>query len=191
MNAERVMAICHFIAAAIVLRLAYTPNVTELYALSFLYGLFLTPTMALVNAISFRHLKDGERDFGKVRVWGTAGWIFSGIAIGQWLLLRAGYDRQQQFVHMADAMKLSTILGVALGIYCFTLPPTPPAPGREKSAPAEAMKEILHQPLLTLFLLSFIVAAVHSFFFARAAEYITRGPVKLPDASWINKIFGV
>jgi nucleoside transporter len=191
MNAERVMAICHFIAAAIVLRLAYTGNVTELYALSFLYGLFLTPTMALVNAISFRHLRDGERDFGKVRVWGTAGWIFSGIAIGQWLLLKAGYDKTLQFEKMADAMKLSAVLGVALGIYSFTLPPTPPARGRQKSAPAEAMKEILHQPLLTLFLLSFVVAAVHAFFFARAAEYIGSGRVPLPDASWINKIFGV
>ena len=34
------------------------------------------------------------------------------------------------------------------------------------------MKEILRQPLVTLFGLSFIVAAVHSFFFARAAQYM-------------------
>jgi nucleoside transporter len=191
MNAERVMAICHFIAAGLVLRLAYTPNVTELYILSFLYGLFLTPTMALVNAISFRHLEDGERDFGKVRVWGTIGWIASGIAIGQWLYFKAGNNTALQFENMGDAMKLSAVMGVVLAVYSLTLPATPPAPGREKSAVAEAMREILRQPLLTLFLLSFIVAAVHAFFFARAAEYITKGPVKLPDASWINKIFGV
>jgi MFS family permease len=224
MNAERVMALCHFIAAALVYRIAYATNPNELYVHSFLYGLFLTPTLALVNAISFRHLPDRERDFGKVRVWGTAGWVVAGITIGHWLLFKAGNDVALQYKYMADAMRLAAVLGVALGLYCFTLPPTPPtrvngrdlppAPGnagtrtddatreprpldyapptpRQKSAPLEALKEILRQPLLTLFLLSFIVASVHAFFFARAAEYLTSGPVKLPDASWINKIFGV
>src|SRR5690242_10055959 len=56
LNAERVMALCHFIAAGLVYRIAYATNPNELYIHSFLYGLFLTPTLALVNAISFRHL---------------------------------------------------------------------------------------------------------------------------------------
>lgn len=191
LNAERVMALCHFIAAGIVFRIAYATDPTELYIHSFLYGLFLTPTLALVNAISFRHLPDRGRDFGKVRVWGTAGWVVSGITVGHWLLFKAGTDRALQFQYMADAMKLSATLGIILGLYSLTLPATPPSPGREKFAPVEALKEICRQPLLTLFLLAFPVAALHAFFFARAAEYLTSGRVDLPDASWINKIFGV
>jgi nucleoside transporter len=191
MNAERVMALCHFVGAAVVLRIAYAANPLELYVLSFVYGVLYTPTLALVNAISFRHLPDAGRDFGKVRVWGTAGWIAAGIAIGHWLLFKAGTDKAQQFAFMADAMKLSAILGVALGLYSFTLPATPPAPGRQKFAPAEALKEICRQPLLTLFLLSFVVAALHAFFFARAAEYLTAGRLDVPPDSWINKVFGV
>lgn len=191
MNAERVMAILHFIGAAIVLRLAYATGAGELYALSFLYGLLYTPTLALVNSISFRHLPDPTRDFGKVRVFGTAGWICSGIAIGQWLFFRAPTDKAAQFAGMADAMKLSAILGVGLGLYCFTLPRTPPSPGREKSAPVEAMREILRQPLLTLFLLSFVVASVHAFFFNRAADYLASGRMELAADSWVNRIFGV
>ncbi|HEY7119423.1 MAG TPA: MFS transporter [Tepidisphaeraceae bacterium] len=191
MNAERVMALCHLVGAAVVLRIAYSPNPSELYLLSFTYGLLYTPTLALVNAISFRHLPDAGRDFGKVRVWGTAGWICAGIAIGHWLLFKAGNDRALQFKYMADAMKLSAILGVALALYSFTLPATPPAPGREKFAPSEALKEILRQPLLTLFCLTFIVASLHAFFFARAAEYLTAGRLDVAPDSWINKVFGV
>src|SRR5258706_7014057 len=191
MNAERVMALCHFIAAGIVYRIAYATNPTELYVHSFLYGLFLTPTLALVNAISFRHLPDRGRDFGKVRVWGTAGWVVAGITIEQWLLFKAGNDRVLQYKYMADAMRVAAILGIALGFYCLTLPATPPARGREKFAPAEALKEILRQPLLTLFLLAFPVAALHAFFFARAAEYLTAGRLELAPDSWINKIFVV
>jgi nucleoside transporter len=190
LNAEWVMAILHFIGAAIMLRLVYSTQVTELYILSFLYGLLYTPTLALVNAISFRHLRDAGRDFGKVRVWGTAGFIFSGIAMGQWLLLRSGGDPAKVLVTMGDAMRLAAILGVALGLYSLTLPRTPPAPGREKFAPVEAVREILRQPLLTLFLLSFVVAAVHSFFFARADQYLSSGRVPVPDTSWLKKIFG-
>jgi nucleoside transporter len=191
MNAEHVMALCHFVGAAVVLRIAYSPHPGELYVLSFVYGVLYTPTLALVNAISFRHLPDAGRDFGKVRVWGTAGWIVAGIAIGQWLLFKAGNDKAQQFAYMADAMKLSAALGVALALYSFTLPATPPAPGRDKFAPAEALKEICRQPLLTLFALTFVVAALHSFFFARAAEYLTAGRMELAPDSWVNKIFGV
>jgi nucleoside transporter len=191
MNAERVMALCHLIAAALVYRIAYATNPSELYVHSFLYGVFLTPTLALVNAISFRHLPDRGRDFGKVRVWGTAGWIVAGIAIGHWLLFKAGSDTALQFKYMADAMRLAAILGVVLALYSFTLPATPPAPGKQKFAPAEALKEICHQPLLTLFLLTFVVAALHAFFFARAAEYLTAGRLDVPADSWINKVFGV
>ena len=191
LNAERVMALLHFVGAAVVLRIAYATNPNELYLHSFVYGLLYTPTLALVNAISFRHLPDAGRDFGKVRVWGTAGWIVTGIAIGQWLLFKAGNDKGLQFQYMADAMKLSAILGVVLGVYSFTLPATPPAPGKQKFAPAEALREILRQPLVTLFLLTFVVAALHSFFFARAAEYLTAGRMELAPDSWVNKIFGV
>lgn len=192
LNAERLMALLHFVGAAVVLRIAYATNPNELYLHSFVYGLLYTPTLALVNAISFRHLPDASRDFGKVRVWGTAGWVFVGIAVGQWLLFKAGDNRALQFQYMADAMKASALLGLILGLYSFTLPATPPAPGREKFAPAEAIKEVCRQRgLLTLFLLAFPVAALHAFFFARAADYLTSGRVHLPDASWINKIFGV
>ncbi len=190
-NVERVMAVCHFIGAALIFRIAYATDPMELYFHSFAYGLLYTPTLALVNVIAFRHLPDPARDFGKVRVFGTAGWVVVGIAVGQWLLFKAGTDKALQFKYMADAMKLSAILGVALGLYSFSLPATPPSPGREKFAPVEALQEICRQPLLTLFLLSFPVASLHAFFFARAADYLTSGRFDLPDASWINKIFGV
>src|SRR3954447_16421677 len=58
LNAERVMALCHFVGAAIVFRIAYATNTTELYFHSFAYGLLYTPTLALVNAVAFRHLPD-------------------------------------------------------------------------------------------------------------------------------------
>ncbi|HYE19146.1 MAG TPA: MFS transporter [Tepidisphaeraceae bacterium] len=191
MNAERLMAICHIIGAGVVLAIAYVTDATVLYGLSFAYGLLYTPTLALVNSISFRHLPDAQRDFGKVRVWGTAGWIVVGIAMGHWVLFKAGDDRALQFAAMADAMKLSAALGIGLAVYSLTLPATPPSRGAQKFAPGEALKEIVHhRPLLTLFLLTFVVAGLHSFFFARSAEYLTAGRLEVPKDSLLVKIFG-
>ncbi len=40
------------------------------------------PTIALTNSIAFSNVEDVERDFPRIRVMGTIGWIASGIAIG-------------------------------------------------------------------------------------------------------------
>nr|MCS5620997.1 MFS transporter [Nitrospinaceae bacterium] len=51
------------------------------------YSLVYSPTLSLTNSLSFHHLPDRDRDFGKIRIWGTVGWIAVGIGIGQWLLM--------------------------------------------------------------------------------------------------------
>ena len=218
MNAERVLGISHILGALLVLRMAYATGFTELMVEAFLYGLLYTPTLALVNAISFRHLPDRDRDFGKVRVWGTIGWIVIGIAVGQWLFRRAGTDLPLQYEYMGDAFRISAFIGLFFGVFSFFLPKTPPAvvattaarrpsavdprdsgdvlnyapPAKSKFAPGEAMREIVHQrPLLVLFILAFPIATVHSLFFARAAEYLGSGRVELPNPTFINNIFGV
>ncbi len=41
---------------------------------------------------------------------------------------------------IADAFKLSGILGVILGLFCFTLPATPPQQGKQSFAAGEALR---------------------------------------------------
>ena len=87
-----------------------------------LYSLVYAPTMPLTNSLAFHHLPDRDRDFGRVRLWGTFGWIASGIAMGQWLLRRtrrrarrgdACTPRRSRARPTRSA--LSAILGVAMG----------------------------------------------------------------------------
>ena len=40
------------------------------------------PTIALTNSIAFANVPDVERDFPRIRVMGTIGWIASGLACG-------------------------------------------------------------------------------------------------------------
>jgi nucleoside transporter len=188
MNAEWFMTLSHIIGAVVVWVFAEVTNLYVLSALSFFYGVLYTPTLATANAISFAHLPDRDRDFGKVRVWGTIGWIAVGIGIGQWLLHKAGHDQAAQVAAMRDAFRLSAILGLIQGLYCLTLPKTPPNPQVKNYAPGEALREIRRQPLITIFLLSIPIAAVHQFFFVRTSQYLRQLDLKAP---WADRIFGV
>src|SRR6516162_1529723 len=45
------------------------------FSLMLLHSLFYVPTISITNSIAFAHLKDPQREFGPVRLWGTIGWI--------------------------------------------------------------------------------------------------------------------
>jgi nucleoside transporter len=197
-NTEKFLGISHLVGAIMVWQLANIESYTGLVIFGILYSMIYAPTLALTNSLAFHHLPDRDRDFGKVRVWGTVGWIAVGIGMGQWLLhthtpdlekVGAAAVRQAQVAGMADSFKLSAILGVVLGVYCFMLPKTPPKQGQQKFAPWEALAEVKKMPLLALFLISFPVACIHQFYFVHTAGFL--GNIKTDLAGKINKIFGV
>src|SRR5262249_32816954 len=75
----------------------------------------------------------------------------------------------------ADAFKLSAFLGVALGLFSFTLPHTPPnRDAVQKNAFAEALGYVFRQPLLLLFVLAIPMSCVHQFYFVHASSYLSR-----------------
>jgi MFS family permease len=102
---------------------------------------------------------------------------------------------------MADAFRLSGILGIAMGLFCFLLPHTPPSQGKKKNASVEALGEIKKNPLLTLFLISIPISCVHQFYFVHTAGFLgqfqaaaeaTNGQSSTKSLFHaINSIFGV
>ena len=200
-NTEKFLAISHVLGGLLVWKLAEIDTYSGFLAFSLIYSLIYSPTLALTNSLTFHHLPDRDRDFGRVRVWGTVGWIAVGIGIGQWLLHRhtpVGADmtaeiiQKAQFAGMADAFKLSGMLGVAMGVFCWFLPATPPAKGKQKSAVFEAVGEIKRQPLLTLFLLAVPVSCIHQFYFVHTGPFLGQFQNEAKGfIEAVNKIVGV
>lgn len=307
---ERFLGISHLIGAVLVWRLAEVESYEGFLLFSLLYSLVYAPTLPLTNSISFHHLPDRDRDFGRVRLWGTIGWIAVGIAVGHWLAWRwtpnrseaAGIYFAREFANpkrrarlergvrvvlrdksvaegvvaaedgaalvletgggkrlrlpvsniaerrplvevaaapgkralleealaalgrtageaelaawrerlvragafsdealrgpiqakqnegRADAFRLSALLGLVLGVFCFFLPHTPPSRGRRQAAPLEALSEVKRQPLLTLFLLAVPVSCIHQFYFVHAAGFLSGFDL---DKPWFTRVFGV
>lgn len=310
---QKFLAISHIVGGVLVWFLASIEPFWGFLLFSLAYSLVYAPTLPLTNSISFAHLPDRDRDFGKVRVWGTIGWIVVGIGIGQWLLASHTMSRHDathvvvseivgdqttrqamlsmqvvettdgqthvgtvarmqdgsysvshpSFVHlhgsesiqfdaadvasvrpmyasmveqgreadmqsvltrlqagtlsvdaagdeldgvisddvlqerilagqfkgMADAFRLSAVLGILMGIYCITLPNTPPAKGAKPNAAFEAISEVKYQPLLTLFLLAVPISCIHQFYFVHTAGFL--GQFQSGAADAINRLFGV
>ncbi len=210
-NTERYLGISHIVGGFLVWQLATLTSYSGFLWFSLCYSIIYSPTLSLTNSLSFHHLKDRDRDFGRVRVWGTIGWVLVGIAIGQWLLrvhtpdaavlhglATEAADAKVAAAHaagMADAFRLSGVLGIIMGIFCLVgLPATPPSKGRRASAVAEAIGEIRLAPLVTLFMLAVPVSCIHQFYFVHTSSFL--GAVQRHAggeglSNFFNSIFGV
>ncbi len=186
-STEKLLGISHLIGAGLIYWLGQidTGVVEETYKqflwISFIYGFVYAPTLALTNSLAFHHMPDRDRDFGIVRLWGTLGWIIAGIAVGQYLYRFATPDTGtiQEITNAQNAgrifaFNLSAILGLIMGVYCFTLPHTPPTRNSAgKLAFLKSVREIRMQPLATLFLIAIPVSMVHQFYFVYTSDFAT------------------
>ncbi len=112
---QRVLAVLH-LSGGVLLWLASTQtSFGSFYALLLAYALCFMPTLALSNSICFDHLPDAARDFPRVRVLGTIGWIVAGLLVG-WLGVES----------TAQPMRIAAGASLLLGVFCFILPHTPP-----------------------------------------------------------------
>ena len=181
-NTEKFLGICHILGGILIWQLSWMDSYTLFLVFSLIYSLIYAPTLALTNSLSFHHLPNRDRDFGKIRLWGTVGWIAVGIGIGQFLLhsYTPAIDPALTGEALAEAktaviatqnagivmaFKLSAVLGIVMGLYCFTLPATPPNKTEKTNATKKAISEIRMQPLITLFLLAVPVSCIHQFYF--------------------------
>jgi nucleoside transporter len=93
-----------------------------------LHMLCYMPTIGLTNTLGLRNLSDAAKQFPLIRVFGTIGWIVAGVVVSKML----GADKSALPLQVAGGACL------AMGVYSFTLPRTPPAAG-----PKPRVSEIL------------------------------------------------
>ena len=182
---EKFLALSHLAGAALIWQLATIESYSGFLAFSLVYGLVYAPTLALTNSLAFHHLSDRDAQFGKVRLWGTFGWIVVGLAMGQWLAHAHAAD---VVAGKADAFRLSAILGALMGLYCFTLPHTPPVPSTNTNATFAALGEVARQPLLTLFLIAVPVSCIHQFYFVHTESFLGAKQASAP--AFFKTLFG-
>ena len=81
-NAEKVLGVMHLLGGAFIYWTSTVTDPTVFYYALLLHALCYMPTLALTNAVAFYQMEDPGKEFPKIRVLGTIGWIAAGLVVG-------------------------------------------------------------------------------------------------------------
>jgi nucleoside transporter len=171
MDAEKALALLVLVGGVLKYITAYVTDYNTFLIISIAYSIAYMPTLSLTNSISFQNLRDSERQFPFVRVWGTIGWIVASVAF-TWLWL-VHPDPVANTRRIADALRISGVLSVLYAVYCLTvLPRTPPRSSlAHPLAFAQAFGLLKHRGFLVVTLIALPIAMIHQCYFFRSAPF--------------------
>jgi len=128
---EKILSLLHLAGGAVLLIVPrLTGNPVAFILALLVYCLCYMPTLGLANSLAFHNIENQEKQFPRIRVFGTIGWIVAGLGVS------FGLGRLLGTVAESTAAPLYTagVASIVLGIFCRTLPRTPPsAKGRKVS----------------------------------------------------------
>ncbi len=175
-NAERILAVLHLIGAVLMYLMAQATDFAAFYPLVLGYMLAYMPTLALVNSVSFGQMQQPEREFGQIRVWGTIGWIAAGLVISYLF----GWDAADAIAAGAlqNTFLMCAVASLALGLYSFTLPATPPAARGSQVKIGEllgldALKLLKDRNFALFFISSILICIPLAFYYQNANPFLT------------------
>ncbi|MDG1875163.1 MAG: MFS transporter [Mariniblastus sp.] len=179
-NKEMLNGVLHLMGAGLLWWVSTINDSTMMFWALLAFFICYMPTLALVNTITFQNVADIERDFPKVRLWGTIGWIFGGLVISESFFgllsfpvlpgIEDGGSQNVQF-------KIAAIVSVVYGIYSFTLPASPPE-GKGKPVSIlkvlgfDALKLMKNPSYLVFAVCSFLICIPLAFYYARTGEFV-------------------
>lgn len=167
---EKVLGTLHILGGLVMLAVpSVSGNPTLFITLLLLYNLCYMPTLGLSNSLAFSHIRDAEKQFPLIRVFGTLGWIVAGLFVSFGLgRLVVGVLPEQT----PGPLYTTAAISLLLGLYAFTLPHTPPrAAGQRVSIRSilglDALATLGSRPfyvfIASSFLISVPLAAYYNF----------------------------
>lgn len=169
---ERVLCALHLIGAVLLYFVAHATSFTAVYSLMLAYCICFFPTLPLTNSLTLRHVTNAGDQFPLIRVFATIGWIAMALLIG-YLRVEAS---PSQFL-------ISSACSVVMGLFCLTLPHTPPA-GRAARASWRTILGIdalilLREPSFVVFLLSSLLFCIPlTFYFTFTNAFLNEAGVQ-------------
>jgi len=183
-NAEKILAILHIAGAILMYQMYHASEIATFYPYVLAYMILYMPTLALVNSISFNQMKDPEKEFSSIRVWGTIGWIVAGLLISYAFLWDSEANVKAGL--MKNTFLLASIASLVLGLFSFTLPKTPPkvAPGTKVKVAdilgLDALKLLKDKNFLIFFIASILICIPLAFYYQNANPFLSNIGVTNP-----------
>ena len=180
-SSEKIIAFSQLIGGAFLVYISTVTDYSTMMWLMLIYCLIYAPTLALTNSVAFINLKNSEKEFGIIRVWGTIGWIVAGLALAGW---RHAAASKEVFAVQGDTLMLAGIFSIIMGFLSFKLPHTPPnKEGTKPWAFLEALKMMKDKNFLIFIIIAFVVATELMFYYALTAPFLTSEKIGVSSAS--------
>ena len=168
---EKILGVLHLLGGAFMLLVPYSA-LGESPGSGFFIGLLLGhmlcyyPTLGLINTLAFHNMTNPVKQFPIIRVFGTLGWIAAGILVSK-------YFKADKLPLQFQIAGISSVL---LGIYCFTLPHTPPQSAGKKVTIRDllcldAFALLKDRSFLIFMICSFLVCIPLSAYYSFAAVF--------------------
>ncbi len=180
-SSEKVIGFLAFTGGVLLLVVSRTTDFNVMFVLMLVYSLLYAPTLALTNSIAMINLKDSEAEFGKIRVWGTLGWIAAG-----WLLTGWRWGGEDGVLPMVqgDTLFLAGLISIVMGFQSFTLPRTPPQKeGVKPWAFLESLKMLKIKDFAIFVGITFVVATELEFYYILTAPFLESDKIGVSGAS--------
>lgn len=176
-NAEKILGILHLIGAILMYQMYKATDITVFYPYVFAYMVLYMPTLALVNSVSFNQMKDPEKEFSTIRIWGTLGWIAAGLLISYYF----HWDSQAGTGAglLKNTFLMAGIASLVLGVFSFALPKTPPkvATGEKVKVSEllglDALKLLKDKNFLIFFVSSILICIPLAFYYQNANLFLS------------------
>ncbi len=174
---QKVMGVMHILSGIFVFCAPWLGAASAPLFLVFLlfHMLCYMPTVGLASATAFHLVKDKEREFPLIRVFGTFGWISAGIVVSYFL---KGDDT-------ALPMYVAGTGGVLMGFYSFTLPNIPPQGVGKKISfrdiiGLDALKQLNSRPFIIFIIGLLLISIPFASYFAYVPIFLKTANISDP-----------
>ncbi|MEQ9231014.1 MAG: nucleoside permease [Cyclobacteriaceae bacterium] len=174
-NAERILGVLHVVGGVLMYMMYGAEDFTQFYPYVLGYMVLYMPTLALVNSVSFNQMNDPSKQFSKIRVWGTVGWIVAGLVIS--FLAWDSPDSVAEGL-LKNTFMMSGGAAILLGLFSFTLPQTPPNGKGEKVSlrdilGLDALALLKNRNFAIFFISSVLICIPLAFYYQLTAQYLS------------------
>ena len=174
---NRVLAFVNILGAVLLFWLSRIDYFSLFFPVLLAYTICFMPTMSLTNSISFENLSNPTKEFSRIRLFGSFGWIGAGVFISA-LGLEA----------FSTPFLLAAAISLIAGLYALVLPYKAPVKTTEKATIGQilgfdAFKLTKEKSFLVLLIFSILICIPLAFYDSFTNLFITDVGIKRAAAS--------
>jgi nucleoside transporter len=182
---EKILAVLHLAGAALMFAISRATSFEVFYPLLIGYTLCFMPTLALANTLALKQMTDPGKQFSRVVVFGTIGWIAAGQLLGLFGARATGSP---------ISFQLACAASFVMGLYSLCLPHTPPKGAGQKVTARDILGldalQLLKEPSFALFVIvAFLFCIPLNLYFSFAPSFLGDfGVANIPGTMTLGQV---